>query len=104
MNTEAQNHIKRDARWTFCIALYNWRDQGATESSFKAIAQSMRFNLSDSDVREQIRYLEQLGYCTVEVIEIDKSLFATRTSKLSDLVEFNAACPDSIARPEKKWW
>lgn len=104
MNTEAQNIIKREARWTFCLALYNWRDQGANESSLRAIAKTMRFGLSDAEVREQIYYLKELGYCKVEQVPISGDLFAVRTSALSDLVEFNAPCPHSIARPETKWW
>lgn len=101
---EVRNNVLRDARWTFCHALYGWRDQGVSESNIRLISKSMRYQLSDAEIREQILYLQELGYCTVEKLEIDGSLFATRTAKLTNLVEFNDDCPPSIARPEKKWW
>ncbi|MEI6065601.1 MAG: hypothetical protein WCQ26_13485 [Pseudanabaena sp. ELA748] len=104
MNTEAQNIVKREARWTFCLALYNWRDQGAIEPTFRAIANAMRFGLSDAEIREQLFYLKEKGLCTIEKNSVDGGLFALRTSALIDVVEFSAPCPDGIARPATKWW
>lgn len=104
MTTEAQNIIKRNARWTFCLALYNWRDQGAIEPTFIAISNSMHYGLSDAEIREQLFYLEQKGLCKTEKNTINGEIFAVRTSALIDYVEFNSEPIEGIARPLAKWW
>ncbi|MEX0271196.1 hypothetical protein AB3R30_18830 [Leptolyngbyaceae cyanobacterium UHCC 1019] len=104
MSTEANNLIKEEARWVFCLALYNWKELGASEAALTSIAQGMKWQFSEVEVRDLILYLQELGYCKVESLPLTGKLWAIRTAKLIDLVEFNADCPPSIARPAKKYW
>jgi len=100
---ELERNRKRELRWAFCYALYHAREYGISELSLRAIANDMRSQLSDVEVREQIRYLEEIGYCRTEKLPTG-DLFATRTAKLVRVVEYNEAADEGIARPDKKWW
>lgn len=93
----------RECRWAFCLALYNAREYGVSERTLCQISDSMRYSLSAAEVREQVRYLAELKYCRVEQLP-DGTIHAVRCTTLSDLVEYNADAPASIARPAQKYW
>jgi hypothetical protein len=95
--------LLRDVRWTFCLAISKWREVGANGRSLRQIADGMRYPITDTQIREIILYLTDLGYCTFEELP-DGSYRAIRTHKLTDLVEYNTDTPQSIARPAKQWW
>ncbi|MEO1208272.1 MAG: hypothetical protein AAFX78_01900 [Cyanobacteria bacterium J06638_20] len=104
--TELVNQSKREARWAFCLALFHAGEPGLSFASFLTIARDMRWQFSDQQVEELLRYLEEAGYCTIDEhsTPMGNGLWATRTNGLVDLVEYNADCPPAIARPDKKWW
>lgn len=93
----------REARWTFCLALSKWRELGASTASLRQISDAMKYGFSDHEVRELVRYLEGIGLCKTEALP-NGELWAIRTPALVDIVEYNASAPNSIARPDKKWW
>jgi hypothetical protein len=103
MSTEIENIRKREDRWTLCLTLYKWGESGVSEQSIKAVFAKMHRNLSDTEIRELINYLKRLDFCDTEILP-NGDVFAVRTNKLIDLVEYNIETPVSIARPISKYW
>jgi hypothetical protein len=104
MEAKPLNSIHRsEMRWAFCLALYYWGEYGASEQSLMQIARDMKYLETQAEIREVMLYLQGLGFCTIEK-RPDGSLWAQRTPRLVDLCEYNCPAPESIARPEHKWW
>ena len=92
----------RELLWVFCLALRNGRDVGVPEKIFRAIAKDMHAPFTDGEVREMILYLGGLEFCEVKTLPND-TLWALRTTRLTDLVKYNMDAPESIARPPQDW-
>jgi hypothetical protein len=98
-----ENELKREARWTLMLSLYHSRDIGIHEGMIGVIFQDMHYSLSAGDIRSMLIYLQELGYCRTDK-KFDDKLWVVITAKGVDLCEHNSECPDSIARPSKKYW
>ncbi len=103
MSNGIESELKREARWTLMLALYHGRDIGLHEGMIGAIFGDMHYSLSAGDIRGMLIYLRELGFCRTDK-KFDERLWAVITAKGIDLCEHNCPCPDSIARPVKKYW
>jgi hypothetical protein len=93
----------RELRWALCLALHKWGESGASQESLCAISRDMRLPFTITEIKEVMRYLEDLGFVTLESLPTG-SLWAKRTAKLVDLCNYDIPTPPSIERPEAKWW
>jgi hypothetical protein len=102
---QLKNIKLREIRYAIILCLYNWGETGANENTFKSICDSMKYGLSNAEIREQLFYLRDLGYCNIEDLPSGIK-HATRTHKSIDLVEYSPDhnCPTSIERPPQEWF
>ena len=98
------NELKRESRWVVMLALYHARELGLSDRLIERSLEKLpHLRSTITTVQEMLHYLKALELAEVTDL-IDGSLHAKRTAKCVDVVEYNAPCPESIARPADKWW
>ncbi len=102
---QLKNVKLREVRYAIVLCLSNWGETGASENTFKSICDSMQYGLSLAEVREQLFYLRDLGYCNISNLP-SGAIQAVRTHSATDLVQYSPdhVCPAGIARPPEEWF
>lgn len=102
---QLKNIKLREVRYAIILCLSNWGETGANENTFKSICDSMKYGLSNAEVREQLFYLAELGYCKIDKLP-NGAIHATRTHLATDLVQHSPdhVPPASIAVPPEEWF
>lgn len=87
-------------RWLILVALDAAEEIGVTESMLQsALREALPF-LPPPTLRHEVRYLAGLHYIQLHVAE-GRPWRASITPAGTDIVEYRAECPASIARPAK---
>lgn len=93
---------RETARWIALQALWHGGGIFVSERVLLRTLESVPLHVSAHELRAVIQYLA--GHGLVEVNEDHHGqLSAKITPSGTDCVEYNAACPEGIARPKKYW-
>lgn len=98
--TDKVDAVKREAAWALITGLYYGSDIGIGEAVIRNLLGD--YGLSGADLLLTLQGLEKLGFCNV--YKYQEKPWAVITDSGKDLFDYVCDCPESIARPSKKYY